>query len=715
MKEIYLALAIHNHQPVGNFPSVFAEAYRKAYLPMVEALEKHPAVRVSLHYSGPLVDWIKENHRDFFPRVAALVRHGQVEVMSGGYYEPIMPMIPDPDKLGQIRKMNEWVKDDFAQKPAGMWLAERVWEPGLARPIAEAGLQYTLVDDTHFKMVGMEDSDLFGYYLTEEQGYPLKIFPISKHLRYSIPWRPVPEVIQYLKDEAVEGAPRIAVLGDDGEKFGIWPQTYKHCWKDGWVENFFQALEVNRDWLHTITLGDYAERFPPAGRVYLPCAAYDEMLEWALPADRSAELVDIKHRLEAEGRKDVLRYVHGGFWRYFLVKYPEVNRMHKRMMQAHRTVHQAEWLGAVDIGLDDLWKAQCNCPYWHGVFGGIYLTDIRAVTYSHLIRAEIEAEKALRERVAISVRSVAEPSPLRANRVDFDQDGYEELTADNGAFTLYLSPREGGSLFEWDVRQPPYNLLSTLARRPEPYHRLLKAPQAGHEKKDGVTSIHEELRVKQGTQSADIVYDRYPRSSMLDHFLELGTTIEQLIAGSYKELGDFAGYPYESTVNDRGSQLTVTLRRRGTALPVTIEKTVVLQPNQPEVNVRYHIENTGMTPLNCLFASEWNIQLLGGGHNPHAYYRLPGLTPDNAFLDTSSIHEDINAVALGNRQLGIELEAKFDRRLTLWRFPVESISSSEGGVERVYQASCLVFLIPTSLAPGAATSFSITWRTGTPS
>ena len=50
---ISLALAIHNHQPVGNFGWVFAEVYGQAYLPMLEALERHPGVRLSLHYSGP--------------------------------------------------------------------------------------------------------------------------------------------------------------------------------------------------------------------------------------------------------------------------------------------------------------------------------------------------------------------------------------------------------------------------------------------------------------------------------------------------------------------------------------------------------------------------------------------------------------------------------------------------------------------------------------
>ncbi|MEW6142399.1 MAG: alpha-amylase/4-alpha-glucanotransferase domain-containing protein [Chloroflexota bacterium] len=335
------------------------------------------------------------------------------------------------------------------------------------------------------------------------------------------------------------------------------------------------------------------------------------------------------------------------------------------------------------------------------------------MTYSHLIKAEMDAEKALRERVALSVRSAAEPAPLKTNRVDFDQDGYEELIADNGSFTLYFSPREGGSLFEWDIRQPPYNLLSTLARRPEPYHRLLKT-EAGREKKDGIASIHEKLRGKQGIQPVGIIYDRHPRSSLLDHFLEPGTTMEQFVTGSYRDLDDFAGQLYELTITNQSSQLMVTLNRESVTFPASLEKTLVLEPNQQNVEARYSIKNADPAPLNCLFASEWNFNLLGGRRNPYAYYRLTSLPSEGAFLDTSGADEDIDTIVIGNRQIGIEIEAKTDRKLALWRFPVESISNSEGGVERVYQASCLVFIIPINLAPDATTSFSMTWQVGTP-
>src|SRR4026208_855749 len=57
-RRIGLALTIHNHQPVGNFGWVIAETYDQAYLPMLEALERHPGVRLALHYTGPPLAWL---------------------------------------------------------------------------------------------------------------------------------------------------------------------------------------------------------------------------------------------------------------------------------------------------------------------------------------------------------------------------------------------------------------------------------------------------------------------------------------------------------------------------------------------------------------------------------------------------------------------------------------------------------------------------------
>src|SRR2546422_9666952 len=85
---IFFGLLIHNHQPVGNFPWVFQQVYEEAHLRMVEALERHPRVRLSLHYTGSLLAWFEEAHPEFLARIAALVQRDQIEIVSGGDYQP---------------------------------------------------------------------------------------------------------------------------------------------------------------------------------------------------------------------------------------------------------------------------------------------------------------------------------------------------------------------------------------------------------------------------------------------------------------------------------------------------------------------------------------------------------------------------------------------------------------------------------------------------
>ncbi len=222
---IHFGLVLHNHQPVGNFPWVFQQVYEEAYLPMLEALERHPGVRLGLHYTGSLLDWMQEAQPAFLRRVAALVERKQVEMVSGGYYEPILPSIPDSDKLAQIRRLSERIARNFGTSASGMWIAERVWEPGLPRLLREAGIEWTTLDDVHFKNVGLEDSDLYGYYATEDQSSVLKVFATSKSMRYTIPWKPPSETIETLRALATPDGRRILVMGDDGEKFGSWPDT----------------------------------------------------------------------------------------------------------------------------------------------------------------------------------------------------------------------------------------------------------------------------------------------------------------------------------------------------------------------------------------------------------------------------------------------------------------------------------------------------------
>ena len=249
MPDFQLVLLIHAHQPVGNFDDVFERAYQQSYSPFIDVLSRHPAIRVGLHYSGPLLEWIERAHPEYFDRLRELIRRGQVEMVGGGFYEPILVAIPPKDRGEQIARFSDYLSKHFEARPRGAWLTERVWEPQIPSTLAPAGVEYTLVDDNHFLGAGFEPSDLYGHYLAEDLCHVVKVLPGLKSLRYLIPFREVAETTQFLHASAGEHAGGFATMGDDLEKFGVWPGTHEHCYQNGWLERFFSVLEQSADWL----------------------------------------------------------------------------------------------------------------------------------------------------------------------------------------------------------------------------------------------------------------------------------------------------------------------------------------------------------------------------------------------------------------------------------------------------------------------------------
>ena len=305
---------------------------------MLDALDRHPGVRLSLHYTGPLLAWMTAERPDAIERLRRLVARDQVEILGGGYYEPVLASLPERDRVGQLTRMADELESMFGRRPRGAWLAERVWEPDMPTSLVAAGYEWTILDDAHFRAAAIPEEDLWGPYTTEDQGHLLRVFGTEQGLRYRIPFREVDEVIDYLRAHATDGGERIGTMGDDGEKFGGWPTTWQHSWGESrWVDRFFEALEANADWLTTTTPSGWLADHAPVGRAYFPTGSYAEMGEWALPPDESLVFTEVFDRALAERRPEV-RWLRGAFWRNFQVRYREINDLHKQMLRASDVV-----------------------------------------------------------------------------------------------------------------------------------------------------------------------------------------------------------------------------------------------------------------------------------------------------------------------------------------------------------------------------------------
>lgn len=679
MKKINFLFGIHCHQPVGNFEHIFEESYQNCYLPFIETLDRHPKIKFTVHYSGILYDFFLAKHPEFIESLNCMVKRGQVEIMTGGYYEPIIPIIPDADKLGQISMQNEFIKHHFRVSPQGMWLTERIWEPHLPKILSEAGVGYVTVDDEHFFRAGIQKEDSYGYYVTEEQGVTLDVFPISRDLRYLIPFKLPEETIKFLESVATEDGARAAVLADDGEKFGVWPGTHKWVYEDGYLEKLLTMLEENLEWIRPMTFSEYLDAYPAKGRIYLPAASYQEMMEWS-----------------------------GGYFRNFFTKYPEANNMHKKMLlvsgklQTLNKSHTSEEREKqIEEARRELYQGQCNCAYWHGVFGGLYLSYLRHAVYEHLIQSENLIQKLQR----------GEGKFTEVLLTDFDKDGSEEVLMSNPYLNLYLAPRRGGGLFELDYKPKAFNLTNVLTRRPEPYHKkLLETPKEQIAVGTGTSSIHDLVRVKEAGIEKYLLYDRHPRLSLLDHFLPLDCDLESLRTGKYIEMGDFAEGNYNFFPQRKGEEASVNFSRTGQVdgLSISVVKVVSILAGQSIINVEYEVSNPSEKKLEALFGVEFNFTLLA----PDAADRYIKISEgsDKLKMNSWGLETRISNIKLVDEWKGFSVSLDWEKAGKLFRFPIETVSQSEGGFERTYQGTCFLFGFELDLAPKAKWTNKISIR-----
>ena len=680
MKTINVVFAVHNHQPIGNFESVFEEAYQRSYKPFLDVLQHHPTIRFTQHWTGPLLEWLVRSHPECIETMRVMVRRGQLELLTGAYYEAILAVIPEEDRIGQVRKLSAYLKSLFGYEPKGMWLAERVWEPHLARSLARAGVEFVVVDDTHFKHAGLRDDQLLGYYTTEEMGERLRVLPIDKTLRYTVPFRPLGETTGYLQRVATETGRGLVVHADDGEKFGVWPKTHQLVYGERWLESFCRMLEDNVRWITTLHMSQAVQQLPSLGRIYLPTGSYAEMMKWALNPSAFLRVEEFEHRLaELRLLEGNSMFVSAGFWRNFFAKYPEANHMHKKML---RVAHRAHALAGRESGLDPsifdhIWAGQCNDPYWHGVFGGLYLPNLRFPVYRNLLQAEAKMD------------AMEDLPEIRVEETDFDCDGHDELLVESDELNLYFTPAFGGSLVELDYKPAAFNLLDILSRREEGYHRRLISTSDEHRRH---VHAHGTVETKESGLENYLHADWYRRGSLIDHFPAAGTTLQDFASCRYHELGDFVNQPYRCSLTETKEEVKITLLRDGAlwfsphAHRVTVEKIIRYRAGSGLVTADYTLRNGEDRPANVLFGVEWNIGLMAGDAHDR-YFVIDGRTLANNRLGIPGEEREVSSVRLVDEWLKIETAFAFDRPCVVWRFPVETVSLSEAGFERLYQSS----------------------------
>lgn len=651
-QRVSLLLGVHAHQPVGNFPDVLKDAHQRCYKPFLQILYRYPDFRFSVHFSGWLLDYLLQHFPDDMALLHQMVARRQVELLGAGDTEPVLAVIPNRDRIGQIDTFSRKLAVKFGQRPQGAWLTERVWESTVVPALANCGIRYVTVDDYHFLCAGKTPEELNGYFTTEEDAHKLDLFPISESLRYKIPFSPVEETIAYLEslaDHHSLNTSSAAVYFDDIEKFGIWPETYHWVYEQGWLEHFVQSVLAS-DKICTRHYSEYHASEKTRGIVYLPTVSYIEMNEWTLPVHSANIYAELLQQAKTSGWYEHKKaFIRGGIWKNFFSRYPESNWMHKRMLGLSARLIELPTQQRTSEMQQKLYESQANDAYWHGMFGGLYLPHLRRAVYNAMV--ELEA--------LLDIRA---PRPSYFTE-DTDLDGVEEAYLQNGVLQAVLKLDGFASICELDAYRLKHNFGDTLRVQCEHYYQKIQAgqPDTSGGAVNGIASAHDRISYKHEINAEDIVADDHPRSLFVDRLN--GTFIAYRSVAAALENNHF--------------------QSENTNYP--IHKHILLDQNR--LQVAYHFT----AKLAHKFSTEINLAMPscdGMGGRYICQGRIPGGFGE--LLELAGMTE----ITLDDDTLGGSVVLKASHPVTLRAHPHFSVSQSESGFEKIMQATTLLLEWP---------------------
>ena len=302
---------------------------------------------------------------------------------------------------------------------------------------------------------------------------------------------------------------------------------------------------------------------------------------------------------------------------------------------------------------------------------------------------------------------------------DYNLDGKDEVLVSNPKMNACMAPAYGGALMEIDYRPLCFNLSNVLRRREEIYHKtILESAHSEHSGQDQPQSIHDRVKFKEQNLENKIFYDWYERYSFLDHFIGPGTTLENFKQCRFEEQGDFVDQVYECEshgVPETGENFSLTLKRTGrvtqqeSSHQVSVEKKFIFSRTDANIQAHYRIANESENPLSLWWGVEFNFTMLAGDALDR-YYICPGHSLESTRLISEGALDDVASFTMRDDWNKFQLSIAFSPAVSLWRFPVETISQSEDGFERTYQGSCLLAHRKLNLAPGQSAEHNFTLK-----
>lgn len=429
MQSIKVILGTYNTMPEGASAGLFELTYQRSWRPFLASLYKFQNIQSLLYYSGTVLEWIRDNHPEFILLLEEMSNRRQIELLGGGYYSPLMPLLQPSDKIGQLELLTTFLRKTFGKRPSGGWLYEFAWDSSIPSVFRNAGLIYSFLPAEVFSDLGIAGSSSLEPLLTEDQRKLLYVFPVIDLESMAQGPLPFEQAFEELRVTFPE-SPLYTMMVDGQSVPAMWENSGLES-PDVMFERSFAWFQKNCLEFQTLTAQAYCKTMKTGQFFYL--ASCTSRRFFKAIASKDTEYPGycvpnparryLREQTEAKLLFDKMCYVHS------LTSLLKGDKTRKKSAQ------------------EDLFRAQAGDSYWNGPLGGLKRPEVRLAAY----RALMEAEKSTRTHGVFNPGIVMD---------DIDCDGEREILYQASDLNCYIH-ESGGRIFELDVLRQRLNLCAS--------------------------------------------------------------------------------------------------------------------------------------------------------------------------------------------------------------------------------------------------------------
>lgn len=263
---VYFSFLFHVYQPPVQIPPVIKQIVNESYRPIIEALRTHPEAKITLNINGTLTEQLNDyGYTDLIEGITTLTARGQVELIGSGKFHPLLPLIPEPEIVRQIKLNNETNKHFFGDvyKPTGFFPPEMAVSEEVFTVVKDMGFDWII-------MSGIANTlpDFPTIYVSQHPN-GLKVLFRDDYISIDCAFDKINTVDAFISRLYYKHTSEdyYVILAMDGETFG---HHVKHA-----INNFliplFDALPHRQD-VKICTISEIVEKFP-IGESQIPRAS----------------------------------------------------------------------------------------------------------------------------------------------------------------------------------------------------------------------------------------------------------------------------------------------------------------------------------------------------------------------------------------------------------------------------------------------------------